>query len=102
EERRAFLQVRVALFGKLLAVFSAGFLLAPAASYFLLPPPPPLATRPSLARFHPATIAPVVPPWAGARRGTPPRPAVHLLEARATILPCVGYAVMSRCSTSAW
>src|SRR5687767_2683992 len=38
EGRRAFLQVRVALFGRMLAVVSSVFLFSSASSYFLLAP----------------------------------------------------------------
>src|SRR5437870_2240891 len=45
EERRAFLQSRIALFGRMLAVITSIFLFVSASSYFALTPNPSIALR---------------------------------------------------------
>ena len=94
EERREFLQARVALFGKMLAVMTAVFLTASASSYFLLTPDPSIAVRISRDRYDLVAIALFLGLWAIARRGRLPRVALEILEAGAAILACAGYAVM--------
>jgi hypothetical protein len=93
EERRAFLQVRVALFGKLLAMVSSVFLLASGSSYFLLAPNPSLAVRWSRDRYDLLAIALMIALWAIARRRALSKDVLELTEAVATILACAGYAV---------
>jgi serine/threonine-protein kinase len=94
EDRRAFLQARVALFGRMLAIISSLFLAASASSYFLLAPAPSLATRLSLDRYDLMAIGLFALLWAVTRRGRLARPALELLEAGAAVLACTGYALM--------
>jgi serine/threonine-protein kinase len=94
EERRAFLQTRVALFGKMLAIISSLFLVASASSYFLLAPEPSILTRLALDRYDLAAIGLFVILWAIARRGRLPLRALRLLEAGVAIFTCAGYAIM--------
>ena len=94
EERRAFLQARVALFGKVLAIVSSGFLFVSASSYFLLAPNPSIAVRLSRDRFDLLAIAMMIGLWAIARRGDLSKATLELTEAGATILSCTGYGVM--------
>ena len=51
EERRSFLQTRIAAFARTLAVVSSVFLLASSSSYFILHPHPWLSERLSLDRY---------------------------------------------------
>ena len=94
EERRAFLQVRVALFGKLLAIVSSLFVSTSACAYFVLAPNPSIAVRLSRDRYDLLSIAMMIALWAIARRGQLSRPVLELMEAGATILSCAGYAIM--------
>jgi eukaryotic-like serine/threonine-protein kinase len=94
EERRAFLQVRVAMFGKLLAIVSSLFVSTSACAYFVLAPNPSIAVRFSRDRYDLLSIAMMIALWAIARRGQLSRPVLQLMEAGATILSCGGYAIM--------
>jgi hypothetical protein len=94
EERRAFLQARVAMFGRLLAVVSSVFLFVSASFYFLLAPNPSIAHRLSRDRYDLTAIAMMTALWAMGRRGKFSKAALELLEAGATILSCLGFAVM--------
>jgi serine/threonine-protein kinase len=94
EESRAFLQARVSLFGKMLALMSAGFLFVSASSYFILAPSPSIATRLSRDRYDLLSIALLTALWAVARRGTLSKGTLEVLEAGAAIFSCAGYAVM--------
>ncbi len=94
EERRSFLQARIALFGKMLAIITSGFLAISASSYFVFTPEPSVVTRLSRDRYDLAAIAMMLGLWLVARRGRLPKLVLELLEAGVTILSCLGYAIM--------
>ena len=94
EERRAFLQTRVALFGKMLAVISSIFLLVSDSCHYLLATNKSVLKRLSDDRYDLIAIALFLLLWAATRRGRLPRPALEVLEAAVCVLACVGYAVM--------
>jgi serine/threonine-protein kinase len=94
EQKRAFLQVRVALFGRILALVTAVFLFASAGSYFLLAPDPSLRRRLWLDRYDLASIGLFLAIWLVARRGALPRVVLQALEAGAAVLSCLGFALM--------
>jgi serine/threonine-protein kinase len=95
EDRRAFLQGRVALFGKMLAVISSIFLVVSGSSHFLLAAKPSLLTRLSLDRYDLAAIASFLLLWAITRRGRLPLRVLEILEAAVTVLVCAFYAIMA-------
>jgi eukaryotic-like serine/threonine-protein kinase len=94
EERRAFLQLRVAMFGKVLAIVSSGFLAVSVSFYFMLAPDPSLAVRLARDRFDLLAIAMMVALWATARRVRLSKTALEIAEAASSILSCWGYTVM--------
>jgi serine/threonine-protein kinase len=94
EEHRAFLQARVALFGKVLAATTSVFLLASASSYFLLAPAPSIATRIARDRYDLLAIGLFTTLWLVARHGRLPRVALEVLEAGVAIAACAGFAIM--------
>ena len=95
EERRAFLQTRVAMFGKMLALISGLFLLVSDASHFLFAAKPSLLTRISDDRYDLAAIGLFLLLWALTRRGRLPPRALRLLEASVAVLTCLFYAAMA-------
>jgi len=99
EDGRAFLQVRIALFGRLLAVMTTLFLIGSASSYFLLTPDPSLTLRLSLDKYDLLAIALFLGLWALTRRGRLPLGLLRGLEAGVSILTCAGYALMVQGST---
>jgi hypothetical protein len=100
EERRAFLQARVAMFGKMLAVISSIFLVVSGSSHFLLAAKPSLLRRLSDDRYDLAAIGLFVLLWATTRRGRLPLRALRFLEASVAVLTCLGYAVMATGASS--
>jgi hypothetical protein len=95
EERRTFLQTRVALFGKMLAIISSIFLLISDSSHYLLAANPSVLKRLSDDRYDLIAIALFLLLWAATGRGRLPRPALEMMEAAVSVFTCVGYAVMA-------
>ena len=94
EEKRAFLQGRVALFGKILAICSGVFLATTMATYFLLAPNPSLVRRLSLDKYDLASIGMFAAIWAMARVRRLSRRTLEVIEIGATVLSCLGYSLM--------
>jgi len=100
EERRAFLQGRVALFGKMLAIISSIFLVVSGSSHFLLAAKPSLLKRLSDDRYDLIAIGIFLLLWAVTRRGRLSQRTLEVLEASVAVVTCVGYAVMATGSGS--
>jgi serine/threonine-protein kinase len=94
EERRAFLQARVAMFGRLLAIVSSVFLVVSCSFYFSLAPNPSILRRAYLDRYDLTSIAMMTALWALGRRAKLSNATLEIMEAGATILSCLGFAVM--------
>jgi eukaryotic-like serine/threonine-protein kinase len=94
EERRAFLQARVAMFGRLLAIVSCVFLFVSASLYFILTPNPSIVLRLSRDQYDFLAIFLMTALWAIARRGKLSKTTLELAEAGATVLACAGFALM--------
>ena len=95
EERRAFLQARVAMFGKMLAIISSIFLaILGLVATSCSRPAPRFGSGSPTHRYDLGAIALFLVLWAITRRGRLPLSALRLLEAAVAVLTCLFYAVM--------